>query len=119
MLLTSNSESELGPADDFSAVDYPSRFLDRPYRSIEGEAVILDLESGRIHQLNSTATFVWKCCDGTLNVQAIAFELAQAFDVDEITALEDTKNIIRQLQELNLIERNRYPKINGPEEHHG
>ena len=41
-------------------------------RIVEGEVVILDKRTGRIHQLNSTASFVWNRLDDRTTLAAIA-----------------------------------------------
>jgi hypothetical protein len=111
-LLTTSVGSPIGTTDcDPIAPHYPTRRLQRPHRMVEGEAVVLDVERGRIYQLNATATFVWTCCDGTSNPQEIALKLAQVFDVDVTTATEDTNNIIVELEEVELLERNQKSKL--------
>lgn len=72
-------------------------------REIDGEVVILDTQSGRIHQLNRTASFIWRMCDEATTPQDIAAALAREFDVDEATALEDVQKTLSLLRTLKLL----------------
>lgn len=72
-------------------------------REIDGELLVLDTRSDRIHQLNRTAAFVWRMCDEGATPQAIAAALACEFAVDEETALEDVAKTLSRLQSLNLL----------------
>lgn len=82
----------------------PRRRSDVRMRVIEGETVVLDRHGGLIHQFNQTASYIWERCDGKSTAAAIAQQLAEAFDVHPATAADDVAAIMRQLQELNLLE---------------
>ena len=72
-------------------------------RIVEGEVVILDKKSGKIHQLNSTASFVWSRFDGRTSSAAIVSELVREFDVDFEIARADVARVVAELMELELI----------------
>jgi hypothetical protein len=72
-------------------------------REIEDELVILDRERGVVHQLNGTATLVWKRCDGERSVRDIAVELARVYDVSVDTAERDVETTVLRLAELHLL----------------
>jgi pyrroloquinoline quinone biosynthesis protein D len=74
-------------------------------RLLDGEAVVLDREWGFIHQLNKTATYIWEHCDGQHTAGAIAGQLCRDFEVDESTALSDVLEVLKRLQDLDLLER--------------
>jgi hypothetical protein len=82
----------------------PRRRADVRIRIIEGETVVLNRQGGLIHQFNQTASYIWERCDGKSTAAEIAQQLAEAFDVSPKTAADDVAAIIRQLQELNLLE---------------
>ena len=82
----------------------PTRRLDFNARLIDGEAVVLDRQAGLVHQLNVTARYVWERCDGHTTVTAIAQQLADAFDIDRTVATHDVQVLVRQLQDLQLLE---------------
>jgi hypothetical protein len=72
-------------------------------RVVDGERVILDRESGQVHQLNSTASFVWdRVCDGA-GPSEIAAELSRSFDVAHSQALRDAIRIVEEFIALRLL----------------
>jgi len=72
-------------------------------RTSEGEVLILDRINGRIHHLNSTASYVWKQCDGS-SAKAIAERLVQAFHIDLDTAERDIIVVLTEMERMNLLE---------------
>jgi hypothetical protein len=72
-------------------------------RTSEGEVLILDRINGRIHHLNSTASYVWKQCDGS-SAKAIAEKLVQAFQIDLATAERDVIVVLTEMERMNLLE---------------
>jgi hypothetical protein len=72
-------------------------------RTFEGETLILDRINGQIHHLNSTASYVWKQCDGA-STRAIAEKLAQAFQIDLASAEKDVSALLSEMTRMNLLE---------------
>jgi len=72
-------------------------------REIDGEILVLDTLSNQVHQLNRTASFIWRMCDEGVMPEAIASALAAEFAVDEETALKDVAKTISRLRSLNLL----------------
>jgi hypothetical protein len=70
-------------------------------RVIEGEVVILDKQTGRIHQLNSTASFVWTRLGTPL--AAIVSEMVREFEVEVETARADVAQVAAELVRLELV----------------
>jgi len=89
---------------DVVASARPRRRAHLRARAVEGELVILDRERQLIHQLNQTASYIWRRCDGQHSVTAIARDVAQVFDVGRQTAENDVAHAIRQLDAAGLIE---------------
>lgn len=72
-------------------------------REIEGELVLLDPDSDQIHQLNATATFIWrKSVDGA-SPEDIASELASQFEVEQDVAVMDVTQTLEALRALRVI----------------
>ena len=88
---------------EFPTASNPKPNLDVSSRIVDGEVVVLDHENQRIHQLNSTAGFVWHRLDGTITPDMVAAELVEHFEVDEERALADVRRIVKELQELELL----------------
>jgi len=72
-------------------------------RNVEGEMVILDKRSGKIHQLNSTASFVWNKLDGRRSIPAIVSDMVQEFDVEFEIARADVARVVSDLVRLELV----------------
>lgn len=72
-------------------------------RELDSEVLILDTVSNHIHQLNETASIVWRMRREGSAEQAIAAVLAQDFDIDETQALADVRDVLRRLESLNLL----------------
>ena len=69
----------------------------------DGELIVLDKEAGKVHQLNSSASFIWTCLGDGLAIDEIALMLSEAFDVKPETALSDVRAALVQFEELALI----------------
>ncbi len=72
-------------------------------RELESDLLLLDAESDQIHQLNSTARFIWQRCDGKQSAEEIADLLASEFAVELRVALKDVIETLGKLQTLNLL----------------
>lgn len=82
---------------------YCRQRVDVTVREIDGEIVVLDERTGYIHQLNPSASFIWRLCNGENSSHDIAKMMARAFDVDEAIAAKDTDDTIEKLCNLNLL----------------
>jgi len=71
---------------------------------IDGDTVLLDKAAGQIHQLNATASTIWKACDGKTSIGDIAEQIAAKYDIDVELALVDVEKTIQQLETQNLIQ---------------
>jgi hypothetical protein len=76
----------------------PSQRVDVKRRLVDGEMIVLDRDGGLVHQLNRTATYIWKRCNGQYTPAEIAAQLCEMFEVDQETALRDVVDSIRQLR---------------------
>ena len=78
----------------------------RPDLAIEnadGELIVLDKAAGKVHQLNSSASFVWTCLSEGLAIDEIALELSEAFDIEPEAALSDVRAALAQFEGLALV----------------
>jgi len=73
-------------------------------RVVGEEALLLDTEAQRIHQLNATASFIWAHCERAQSAEALAALLAAAFEVNHATALRDVSEVVGKLHALGLLE---------------
>jgi hypothetical protein len=70
---------------------------------IDGEAVLLDEDGGRLHLLSATATLVWRCYDGRASLAAIVADLSEILGLDYQTVLADTLAVTRELAREGLV----------------
>jgi hypothetical protein len=78
----------------------------RPDLAIEnadGELIVLDKAAGKVHQFNSSASFVWDCLSDGLAIDEIALMLSEAFDLEPETALSDVQAALAQFEGLALV----------------
>ena len=82
----------------------PKTRSDLEQRVVDGESVVLDRQTDKIHQLNETASFIWARCDGEHSVSDIAAELATEFSTDQSTVDTDVPSAIEEFEKLGLLE---------------
>lgn len=73
------------------------------FREIDGEAVLLELESGRYFGLDPIGTRMWRALDRHGRVRAAYEDLLAELEVEEERLREDLLNLIDQLAERGLM----------------
>jgi hypothetical protein len=71
--------------------------------TVDGEAVVLDQDTGRLHLLNATGALVWACFDGESSIEDIVADLSAELGVAADVALHDVLTIARQLGDQGLL----------------
>jgi len=72
-------------------------------REVDPELLLLDTESDQIHQLNQTASFIWRRCEEVGSVEELAALVAAEFDVGQDAILKDVIEMLDKLRALNLV----------------
>lgn len=72
-------------------------------KEIDGETIVLDREHGQVHQLNATASYIWRQCDGRTSIAEITAATAREFGSDPVAIENDVVQAIRQMESLHLI----------------
>ena len=72
-------------------------------RAIGDDLLLLNTDTHRIHQLNATASFIWRCCERSASADEIAGLMVAKYAVDEHKALEDVVETLSRLRELSLL----------------
>lgn len=72
-------------------------------REVDGEILVLDTLSNQIHQLNRTASFIWRMCEAGAAPAAIVSNFAAEYGVDADTAQKDVMETLSTLRSLNLL----------------
>lgn len=76
---------------------------DLAIENVDGELIVLDKAAGKVHQLNSSASFVWDGLSNGLAVDEIALMLSEAFDVEPEAALSDVEAALAEFAGLALV----------------
>jgi hypothetical protein len=81
------------------------RLSDRAYieRFIDG-ALVVNLEENRLIELNPTADEVLSLTDGKRTLEEVAVDVAQTHEIPLEDALEDIKDLCRQLHSWKILE---------------
>lgn len=74
-----------------------------PWQEMEGRALVITPQKSAVHELNDTATFVWKKINGQTTARAIIVDLCEDFDVNPEEAQNDVLPLIREMKEKGLI----------------
>ena len=72
-------------------------------REVDGEILILDPERDQVHQLNASASLIWRHYDNGTEIEEIAKTLVMEFDLDEDKAECDVRAALEDLRRLELI----------------
>jgi hypothetical protein len=82
---------------------FPTRNPKLAWREIDGEAVIISPEDSHVHELNETASLIWKSADGKHSTDEIAQTLAESYDVALLVAKTDVDDLIEALSTKGLL----------------
>lgn len=70
---------------------------------IGDEVVMLDMASGFYFGLNSVASVIWQKLEKGISFDALIGQLMEEFQVERALCEQDTKELINQLLEKNII----------------
>ena len=74
------------------------------FQRLDGEAVILDVQTGGYFGLNGVGTFVWERLAEGLDTRAVIDALCEQYEVDQATASADAQTFFSALHQQKLIE---------------
>ncbi len=83
--------------------DSPKHSSRTAHEVTEGQAVLINLDTGVLFSLNATGTFLWERLDGRASLGAIAAELAAAYAVDSSVTEPDVLELANELLNERLI----------------
>jgi hypothetical protein len=83
---------------------FPKRRSDVTVREVDGELLVLDHRTERVHQLNATAVYIWNQCDGATSVADISKAIAMEYGLDTHPAEADVTRTVAQFRALDLLE---------------
>src|SRR5215470_4652572 len=73
------------------------------WRVIEGEAVILSLDTKAFRGLNPVGSRVWELIDGQRSVEDIVEVIVREFDITPQRAADDVQTFVRELLDKELL----------------
>lgn len=73
------------------------------WQIVDGEAIVVDLQSGKTIGLNPAGTFLWSQLDGSHDAGALAAAMAAEFDVTSDAAATDTNAFLAEMTRRGLI----------------
>ncbi|MEO8198816.1 MAG: PqqD family protein [Thermoanaerobaculia bacterium] len=74
-------------------------------RELDGEAVLLDVASGRYFGLNDSGRRIWALLSGDLTLETLAGTLAAEFARPPENLLEDVVELLGELEREGLVDR--------------
>lgn len=72
-------------------------------REVDGEILLLDTATDQVHQLNATASLIWRMHQEGASPVETAESLSQAFEVEPAVALADVLQTLARLGGLGLL----------------
>lgn len=66
-------------------------------RVVDGEALLIDLQTGNYFSLNAVGTRIWESLDGSMTVQDIIHMVVDEYDVDVERAEADVLTLVNDL----------------------
>lgn len=71
---------------------------------LDGELVLLDPRTDRLHLLDQLATLIWNVFDGEVTVDELTADLADAFETPAATVRDDLDGLVRSLRAAVLLD---------------
>lgn len=73
-------------------------------RELDGETVLFNLSTNKLHSLNTTASFIWEQCNGENTVDSLVELLGRSFAVKAEQAETDLRALLGGMVHAGLIE---------------
>ena len=94
----------------------PDRYPRRrqvPWRTLDTEALVVDVSGGTLYPLNSVAARIWELCDGARSFEDIVHALSHEFDAEDAVIRCDAERFIDELTAARLVEIATAPSTEG------
>ncbi|MCK4936453.1 MAG: PqqD family protein [Elusimicrobiales bacterium] len=82
---------------------YVSKNKKIPYRIIEGEAVLVDVDRGEVIHLNSVGAGIWDFIGEKTKIGDIANHICEKFDIENDAAAIDVLEFVSSLNEKGFV----------------
>ena len=74
-----------------------------PWQEMDDQVLVLMPKQNTVHELNTTASFLWKNIDGELSTDDLANLLVDEFDVNLDTAKNDMQEFVTEMKAQGLV----------------
>lgn len=74
-----------------------------PWRIIEGEAILVDVDDGEVIHLNEVGAEIWNVLDGKKTVSGIMNHIYDTFEVEKEVAKKDALEFLEELIEKKVV----------------
>jgi hypothetical protein len=72
-------------------------------QQVEGQAVLLDIDSGEYFSLNEVGGIVWELCDGSHSLGSMVEAVCEQYDAEPAVVLSDVGELLEGLSGAGLI----------------
>ncbi len=81
-----------------------SRSTEQVSADLEGDAVILNVKSGKYYSLNPVGARVWQLIESPISLKALHAALMEEYDVESDRCKEDLLQLIEKLVDAGLVQ---------------
>ena len=71
---------------------------------LDGEIVLMNIDTGSFHGLKDTGLAIWKLIDGRRDMSAIRDEAMELYDVDSATCTAEVRRFVDQMVKAGFVE---------------
>jgi hypothetical protein len=72
-------------------------------QQVEGQSVLLDVDSGEYFSLNEVGGLLWELCDGSHSVASMVDVICEQYDAESSVVLTDATELLESLSGAGLI----------------
>jgi hypothetical protein len=72
-------------------------------QQVEGQSVLLDVDSGEYFALNEVGGLLWELCDGSHSVASMVDVICEQYDAESSVVLTDATELLENLSGAGLI----------------
>jgi len=83
-----------------------SRSEDYVFNEVDGELVMMNIETGAYASLNETGKSIWNLLEEPKSLDEILPSLVEEYDIDETTAKNEVEPFLAKLVEQNILTKN-------------
>jgi len=74
-----------------------------PWKLVEDDAILLDLDEGEVVRLNAVGAAIWSAIDGTRTLDDLTAHVEHVFDVSRWRAGRDVRRFVGALRRLDFV----------------